>query len=210
MIHFFKAFSVHRPATMIDPGQMLGMSLAGGRSLAAVGSANTCLVVLRGNSASGKSAAAQRIRERYGRGIAIVGQDNLRRIILREWDRPGAANIGLIDQTARYALDHGFQVIVEGILNRDHYSDMLLQLGNDHRGSTNYFYFDVSFEETLRRHQTKPQAAEYGEAEMQSWYRPKDYLAGEVERVISEDTSLEEAVAIIMRDAGLPCEDQAG
>lgn len=32
-----------------------------------------CLIVLRGNSASGKSTVAAQIRARYGRGIVIVG-----------------------------------------------------------------------------------------------------------------------------------------
>ncbi|WP_371793688.1 hypothetical protein [Streptomyces sp. NBC_01471] len=27
------------------------------------------------------------IRERFGRGLALVGQDNLRRIVLRGWSR---------------------------------------------------------------------------------------------------------------------------
>jgi hypothetical protein len=44
---------------------------------------------------------------RYGRGLAVVGQDNVRRTILRERDVPGGANIGLIDEVARYALDAG-------------------------------------------------------------------------------------------------------
>ncbi|MFE4060604.1 kinase, partial [Streptomyces sp. NPDC059096] len=56
-----------------------------------VGSEETRLVVLRGNSASGKSSVATGLRERFGRGLAVVGQDNLRRIVLRERDRPGAA-----------------------------------------------------------------------------------------------------------------------
>jgi hypothetical protein len=73
------------------------------------------LVVIRGNSASGKSAVAAEIRRRHGRGLAIVGQDNLRRQVLRERDVPRGANIGLIDLTARFALDRGFHVIVEGI-----------------------------------------------------------------------------------------------
>jgi len=72
------------------------------------------LIVIRGNSASGKSAVAAAIRTRFGRGIAIVSQDNLRRVILREQDLPGGANIALIDLTARLALAHGFHVIVEG------------------------------------------------------------------------------------------------
>lgn len=66
-----------------------------------VGTEETRLVVIRGNSASGKSSVAAGLRERFGRGLALVGQDNLRRIVLRERDRPGAANIGLIDLTAR-------------------------------------------------------------------------------------------------------------
>jgi predicted kinase len=49
----------------------------------------TRLIVIRGNSASGKSAVAAEIRRRHGRGLAIVGQDNLRRQVLRERDVPG-------------------------------------------------------------------------------------------------------------------------
>jgi chloramphenicol 3-O-phosphotransferase len=67
----------------------------------------TRLVVLRGTSASGRSSVAVGIRDRFGRGLAIVGQDNLRRTVLCERDRPGAANIGLIDTVARYALPLG-------------------------------------------------------------------------------------------------------
>jgi hypothetical protein len=30
-------------------------------------------------------------REKYGRGLSVVSQDNIRRVVLREHDRPGAA-----------------------------------------------------------------------------------------------------------------------
>lgn len=49
-----------------------------------VGSPRTRLVILRGDSASGKSTIAQRLRERLGRGVAWVEQDYLRRTVLRE------------------------------------------------------------------------------------------------------------------------------
>jgi predicted kinase len=168
------------------------------------GSTDTRLIVLRGNSASGKSAAARCIRERFGRGIAIVGQDNLRRDILKERDLPGAANIGLIDLTARYALDHGYHAIVEGILQAAHYREMLRRLMTDHRGESRLFYFDVSFAETVRRHATKPQAVEYGAETMRNWFQPHDVLdlPGIDERIIPEDTSLEGAVSLIMGHAG--------
>ena len=76
--------------------------------MAGTGTESTTLIFLRGNSASGKSTVASALRDRYGRGIAIVGQDNLRRIVLRERDVPGGAYIGLVDPVARYALDHGY------------------------------------------------------------------------------------------------------
>lgn len=168
------------------------------------GTDSTKLVILRGNSASGKSTVAAEIRARHGlRDLAIVGQDNLRRDVLRERDVPGGANIGLIDLVARYSLDHGFHVIVEGILYADRYGDMLATLRAEHRGLTRCYYFDVPFEETLRRHATKPQAAAYGEAEMRDWYRDRDLLPGGIEHVIPAGSTLENTVRRVMRDTGL-------
>jgi hypothetical protein len=168
-----------------------------------VGSAATRLVVLRGNSASGKSAVAAGIRARYGRGLAIVGQDHLRRMVLRERDVPGGANIGLIDLTARYALDHGFHVIVEGILYAAHYGGMLTALRADHRGRSCFYYLDVSFEETVRRHAGKAQASDYGRTEMSGWYRERDLLPAVAEEIFTEDMSLDAMVRRVMADAGL-------
>src|SRR5215510_2150387 len=44
------------------------------------------LIVVRGNSGSGKSTIARAVRDRYGRGCALIEQDYLRRTILREHD----------------------------------------------------------------------------------------------------------------------------
>jgi hypothetical protein len=173
------------------------------------------MIVLRGNSASGKSSIAAELRKRYGRGLAIVGQDNLRRAVLREHDRPGGANIGLIDLTARYALDHGYHVVVEGILHASHYGGMLCALAADHAGTTRLYYLNVPFDETLLRHATKPEASEYGETEMRAWYRELDLLPGGIEQVfgapgpggresMAAGWSLEDAAGHIMSDAGLP------
>lgn len=173
------------------------------------GSGSTRLIVLRGNSASGKSSVAAEIRSRYGRGIAVVGQDNLRRTVLRERDIPGGVNIGLIDTVARYALDHGYHTIVEGILYAAHYADMVTALCQDHRGISRLYYLDVPFEETMRRHATKPQAAEYGRTEMSGWYREHDLLGAGTEHVILAASSLEDTVERIMRDTGLHSRDAA-
>ncbi|WEH42457.1 kinase [Streptomyces sp. AM 2-1-1] len=167
------------------------------------GTAQTRLVVVRGNSASGKSAVASGVRDGFGRGVALVGQDNLRRTVLRDRDRPGAANIGLIDTVARYSLDAGFHVVLEGILYADHYGDMLARLRADHRGPTYGYYLDVPFEETLLRHATKPIAEVVGEDDLRSWYRPLDLLPGGTETVIGADSALADTVARVLRETGL-------
>ncbi|MEU9955362.1 AAA family ATPase [Streptomyces sp. NPDC050982] len=161
------------------------------------------LVVLRGNSASGKSSVAAGLRERYGRGLALVSQDTLRREVLRERDIPGGANIGLIDLTVRHALEHGFHTVLEGILYVAHYGEMLARLLADHTHRTHCFYLDVPFEETLARHATKPIAQTVGESELRDWYRPLDLLPGDIETVIPAGSSLTETVDQVMHRSGL-------
>ncbi|ANE43266.1 AAA family ATPase [Deinococcus puniceus] len=167
------------------------------------GSPDTRLIVLRGNSGSGKSSVARTLRQAYGYGLAWVEQDYLRRILLREHDLPDAPNIGLIDQTVRYALDHGFHVVLEGILYADHYSEMLHGLQHDHAGQTNFYYFDLDFEETARRHATRPQATEFSIGDMRPWFRTGDTLNVSHERTFDASLSLNDVAQCILLEAGL-------
>jgi hypothetical protein len=169
----------------------------------AVGSGQTRLVVLRGNSGSGKSSVAAALRAACGPGVAWVSQDLIRRVILKEKDQPGGANIGLIDQVTRYALDHGFHAIMDGIFYADWYETMLAGLHRDHAGLSRFYYLDVGWPETLRRHATRPQAAEFGPSQMREWYRPRDLLTAVPEQVISETSTLEQTAARIAAETGL-------
>ncbi|WP_328708588.1 AAA family ATPase [Microbispora hainanensis] len=114
------------------------------------------MIVLRGNSGSGKTSVARAVRAAYGRGLALVGQDVVRRELLRERDVHGGVNIGLIDTIVRYSLDHGYHVLLEGILTASRYGEMLQSLHRDHAGTSAFFYLDVSLPETLRRHDSRP------------------------------------------------------
>lgn len=140
------------------------------------------------------------MRSRLGRGVAWVEQDNLRRVVLREHDVPNGANIGLIEMTVRYALDHGYDVILEGILYTDHYGAMLERLTVDHVGTTGHYYFDIPFAETIRRHQTRPLSLEVTAEQMRGWYRTRDLLAFVDETVISEHESQSDIVQRIVTD----------
>lgn len=158
------------------------------------GTPRTRLVVLRGNSGSGKSTVARALRDRYGRGAALVEQDYLRRIVLKERDRPGAANIELIDQTVRFALDHDYHVVLEGILYAAHYGDMLRRLVADHAGETFVYYFDVPFDETVRRHATRPQSSDFTVEQMRDWFVHDDQLGVCGETVIAAESGVDATV----------------
>lgn len=134
------------------------------------------LVVIRGNSGSGKTTLARDLQLAMGPGTANIGQDHLRRVVLREHDLPDADNIGLIAQTTRHCLAIGYHVIVEGILYSDHYRTMLYELLDGHAGPTHVFYLDISLDETLQRHAGRPLAAEIAPEQLQQWYRPRDVL----------------------------------
>lgn len=164
----------------------------------------TKLVIIRGNSGSGKTSIARALRTRYERGCALIEQDNLRRIVLKELDNPGGLAPALIGQTARLALDHGYHVVLEGILAAARYRAMLADLAAGHRGETYVFYLDVPLAETLRRHALRPQAAEFSAADMRGWYLPDDRLGLAGERVLTPTATLDEAVRLIANAAGFP------
>jgi hypothetical protein len=132
-----------------------------------------------------------------------VSQDLIRRTILKEQDRPGGANIHLIDQVARYSLNHGYHVVLDGILRADRSEEMLAGLRRDHAGHSFFYYLEVSLAETLRRHAGRPQAAEFGPDDMRSWFRPMDLLSAIKEQVIPQSSSLQQTIARILADSGM-------
>lgn len=169
-------------------------------SASGAGTAQTKLIVLRGPSGSGKTATARALRERLGRRVALVEQDYLRRVVLKARDAVEGPHYGLIEQTVRYALDHGYDVILEGILHQDRYRELLDRLDGDHQGSTVYYYFDISWNETLRRHANRPQTAEFGADEMRHWWCPNDLLEFDAERLVPETASLAETTGRILTE----------
>ncbi len=158
------------------------------------GSADTRLVVLRGPSGAGKSTVATAARARLGRGVALIQQDLLRRIVLRERDVPNGVNIGLIATVCRFSLDAGYHVILDGILTSARYGPMLRQLAADHRGQTTFVYFDVPFEETVRRHATRDQAREFTPDDMRGWYAASDRLDVPGEQTVTASASADDTV----------------
>lgn len=161
---------------------------------------NQKLIIIRGNSASGKSAVAEKLRETLGGKVAVVGLDTLRRTVLREPDMLENTDIiGLIEQTVTYCLGNGYTVIIEGILSKPKYRDLLMKLMDTTDCPSAVFYIDVSIEETITRHKTKPIANEVTDEQLRSWFQPKNYLDVPGEIIIGEDSSLDATVALIQK-----------
>ncbi len=171
-------------------------------AVASIGTADTRLVVIRGNSGSGKTTIAKAIQDTQLGKLAVVGQDIVRRDVLRVGDDAGNPAVELIAVMVRHALDAGLHVVVEGILAPHKYGAMLRALVGDHRGVSRCYLMDIPFEETLRRHATKPVADEFGETEMLEWYRGRRLVDGLDEQIIDEHSETADSVARILADCG--------
>jgi predicted kinase len=168
--------------------------------------AGPTLVIIRGNSGSGKTTTAREVRHRYGlRGLAVVEQDYLRRVVLREHgsDRTPTVAPAFITTVVRAALDSGYHVVVEGILHSGSYGGPLRQLIADHAGPSFVYWLDVSFDETVRRHQLRGEATRVTREDMRGWYTPLDLLGVSGEQIITESTSWTDTVDTILHSSGL-------
>jgi len=161
------------------------------------------VVALRGNSGSGKSTVARLLRSCVKNQMALVEQDYLRRVVLKQKGNQGAAAKDLIRQTTLLSLEHDYDVVLDGILDMDNYGALLRELASREACTLHVYWFDVPFEETLRRHSLKPVVDAFGEAEMREWWRAQDPTGIDGEQLIPAHLSADEAVDRILRDTGL-------
>ena len=111
------------------------------------------LIVLRGNSGSGKSSAAKALQRELGRNTLMIAQDTV------------------------------FEAAA-ALFGKQIYA----------------YYYDLPFEETLRRHATKKNRFSFGEKEMRRWWRDRDHIGLIPEKSIGVEVSLDEAVHMILSD----------
>ncbi len=157
------------------------------------------LIILRGNSGSGKSTTAKALQRKFGRGTLVISQDVIRRDMLWVKDETGTKAIPLLIELAKYGKEHCDIVILEGILYSHKYMDLFLMLKQEFK-NINAYYYDLPFAATLIRHQTKTNCNSFGEEDMKNWWREKDYIGIIPETNIPETMSLEETVEMISND----------
>ncbi len=158
------------------------------------------LIIIRGNSGSGKTTIAKEVCNRIGDGLSdgtmLVQQDTLRRDMLGK-----TSVIELIELLVEFGRKQNRIVVLEGILGFKKYGMMLNKLVSSFDES-HVYYLDIPFEETLVRHASKPNAHEFGEKEMREWWKEKDYLGVPGEKILQADKSVGDVVREIINDTG--------
>lgn len=158
------------------------------------------IIILRGNSGSGKSTAAKLLQNRFGYGTLLISQDMIRREILWVKDGIGTKAISLLIEMVKYGRENCDVVILEGILNADWYRELFEQIKVKFDPWIYAYYYEIPFEETLIRHRTKPNCNDFGEEEMKRWWKEKDYIGIIPEKIITADYSMDKTVDMIFQD----------
>ncbi|WP_026695683.1 kinase [Peribacillus kribbensis] len=156
------------------------------------------LIIIRGNSGSGKTTTANSLQNHFGHGTLLVSQDVVRRDMLKVHDSEGNLSIDLIRQIAEYGKDRCEFVIVEGILYKSRYGEMLNNLIQFYNQETFTYYFDLSFEETVIRHNSSSKKMEFGEDSLRVWWNPKDYLGVNGETILTNNMSQNDVLKLII------------
>jgi len=158
------------------------------------------LIILRGNSGSGKTTTGKALQRKFGHGTMLISQDVVRREMLFVKDGPNPESSQLLSELVLYGKNNCNIVILEGILNSNWYKNLFENLLDEFRDQIFAYYFDIPFEETLNRHQQKPNAHEFGEKEMKKWWNENDLLNIIPEVLLYKELSLNEIVDIIYKD----------
>lgn len=164
------------------------------------------LIILRGNSGSGKTTVARMLQKKFGPNTMRISHDMVRMEILHVWSAEGIRkSLPLMIELLRYGSRNSEVTIMEGVLPSEAYAPLFEAALEEYGENIFSYYYDLSFEETLRRHQTKPNRNDFGEDDMRRWWKEKDCLENIPQTVLKEDVSLEMAVELIYGDvmAGL-------
>lgn len=158
------------------------------------------LIILRGNSGSGKTTVAKELQKKFGYNTMLISQDEIRRNILWVKDGIDTKALPLMIELLKYGYEHSDIVILEGIMYEEWYNP-LFKVANELYGSNVYsYYFDITFEETIRRHQTRSKSQEFGEEHMRQWWREKDFSSVLEEEIISCEMDAECIIEKIYTD----------
>ena len=122
------------------------------------------LIILRGNSGSGKTTVARALQQRLGPNTLLISHDMVRMEMLHVRGEEGVRrSLPLMAELLRYGRRNSQYTILEGILPFEPYRELFETALREFGSGIFAYYYDIPFEETLRRHATKPNCGDFGE-----------------------------------------------
>lgn len=158
------------------------------------------LIIIRGNSGSGKTTVAKALQRKFGHNTMVISHDVVRRDMLWVRDGEGTKALPLLIHLLQYGRKNSEVVILEGILDAKVYRELFETAKKEFSSNIYAYYYDLPFEETLLRHQTKPNCHEFGEEDMRRWWNEKDFIGSIPEKALTKEISLEDATELIYRE----------
>ena len=155
------------------------------------------LVILRGNSGSGKTSVAKNLQKKFGRNTMLISHDMIRMEMLFAKDKEA---LPLITNLLKYGRKTCEITILEGLLESEQYRQSIETAVSEYGENIFAYYYDLPFEETLLRHETKPNKSDFGEEDMRRWWKEKDFIGIIPEKIITKDMSFSETVDMIFND----------
>lgn len=158
------------------------------------------LIILRGNSGSGKTTVARKLQKKFGYNTMLISQDEIRRNMLWVKDGIDTKALPFMIELLKYGNEHSEIVIVEGIMYEEWYNPLFRVAKELYGGNVYSYYFDIPFEETVRRHQTRSKNQEFGEEQMREWWREKDFSSVLEEKIITSEMDVNNIVEKVYAD----------
>ena len=158
------------------------------------------LIIIRGNSGSGKTTVAKALQQRFGHNSMLISQDVIRRDMLRVKDGADTKALPLLKELLIFGQNNCDIVILEGILKAGWYQSLFELAMYEFDNRIFAYYYDIPFEETVARHQTKPNKNDFGETDMRNWWNEKDLINLIPEKIITKDMELNDTVKLIYHD----------
>lgn len=167
----------------------------------------TKIIILRGNSASGKSTIAKELKNKLEKRVLVLEQDILRlemislpssethNIQIQEYVK------SMILHLLKWAKNKFDVIIFDGQYSNNRYPDMFEKIKSEFSEIYAY-YFDLPFEENARRHLTREKSKLFTVEEMRAWRKENNTLEMIKEKIITKEMSKEQITDMILNDIG--------
>jgi|GEM_PF-824998 len=167
---------------------------------------NPKLIIIRGPSGSGKSTVAhevQRLVAESGQQIALIEQDYYKEIMILPKASTRDLRIDKMYDDAHFLLMRRCHVVMGGTLDPEEHKPHIDELIKAHPTDNYLFYFNLTLEETLRRHATRAKASWLSEDSLRGWYRQFTGMGYDFETEFTEEVDQENVIASVINITGI-------